>query len=142
MGHHQVTRSWFWGPVGRCAPLEQWLPAPGGRRQVQYFDKSRMEINQPDGDPTSPFYVTNGLLVVEMMSGQMQVGDTRFAPRQPAQINVAGDRDDPAAQRGGQGQHDDAEHVQPRPHRGDRPGGGERGDADQFQDVEQHGWSG
>ena len=26
----------------------------GGQRLVQYFDKSRMEINNPDGDPNEP----------------------------------------------------------------------------------------
>jgi hypothetical protein len=41
---------------------------------VQYFDKSRMEINNPNGDKNSPFYVTNGLLTVELMSGKIQVG--------------------------------------------------------------------
>ena len=47
------------------------LPAgPGGSRLVQYFDKSRMEINNPGGDPTEPWYVTNGLLVVEMIAGR------------------------------------------------------------------------
>ena len=44
---------------------------------MQYFDKSRMEINNPDGDKTSPFYVTNGLLTVELITGKMQVGDNR-----------------------------------------------------------------
>ena len=43
-------------------------------RLVQYFDKTRMEITDPNGDQNSIWYVTNGLLVVELMSGRMQIG--------------------------------------------------------------------
>ena len=38
--------------------------------------------------------MTNGLLVNEMITGDMQTGDTRFEDRQPASVNVAGDPDD------------------------------------------------
>ncbi len=62
---------------------------------MQYFDKSRMELTHPEGDPNSVWYVTNGLLVNELISGRMQVGDTAFEQQAPAQINVAGDLDDP-----------------------------------------------
>ena len=61
----------------------------------QYFDKSRMEITFPDGDRSSPFYVTNGLLVVELISGRLQTGDNSFEDRSPAIVNVAGDATDP-----------------------------------------------
>ena len=92
-----VGRSWFWGPQANTATVEFYRDAPGGQRLVQYFDKSRMEINNPAGDPNSPFFVTNGLLVVEMISGQMQVGDNTYEPRDPANVNVSGDFDDPNA---------------------------------------------
>src|SRR5438105_4917404 len=58
----QANRSWFWGPVAHNATQEQWLESPGGQRLVQYFDKSRMEINDPNADQNSVFFVTNGLL--------------------------------------------------------------------------------
>lgn len=58
-----------------------------GKRLVQYFDKGRMELTTP-GAP-----VTSGLLVREMISGRMQVGDTAFETRAPARISVAGDPD-------------------------------------------------
>src|SRR5690606_19891001 len=67
----------------------------GGTREVQYFDKSRMEITNPGGDPSSPWYVTNGLLVVELVTGKLQLGDATFEQHNPAQGNVAGDQDDP-----------------------------------------------
>jgi hypothetical protein len=86
-----AKRSWLWGPQARDNRTEPLVESPGGKRQVRYFDKSRMEINDPNGDPKSPWFVTNGLLVVEMISGHMQVGYNTFEPRQPAQIPVAGD---------------------------------------------------
>src|SRR5262249_46836223 len=71
-----VQRTWFWGPQpDGPGVMEDYAEGVGGKRLVQYFDKSRMEINDPNADPTSPFYVTNGLLTVELISGRMQVGD-------------------------------------------------------------------
>ncbi len=91
-----VARTWIWGPEGNTGAIEEaYAEAPEGLRTVQYFDKSRMEINDPGGDPGSPFYVTNGLLVVELMTGQMQTGSNQFAPHSPAAVNVAGDAGDP-----------------------------------------------
>ncbi|HYI16239.1 MAG TPA: hypothetical protein VEX37_12660, partial [Thermomicrobiales bacterium] len=91
-----ISRTWIWGPAANTGVIEEdYAEAPGGTRQVQYYDKSRMELNDPSGDPTSPFYVTNGLLVIELMSGQLQLGDSQFERHPPAQVNVAGDPDDP-----------------------------------------------
>ena len=53
-----------------------------------------MEVTDPLDDRGAQWYVTNGLLVTEMISGLLQLGDSHFQPRQPAQINVAGDPDD------------------------------------------------
>jgi hypothetical protein len=53
-----------------------------------------MEINNPNGNRQDPFFVTNGLLVKELISGQLQTGDNRFESRSPADIGVAGDIDD------------------------------------------------
>ncbi|HET9496651.1 MAG TPA: hypothetical protein VFR15_20680 [Chloroflexia bacterium] len=91
----QVQRSWYWGPAPNSAALfEEYLEGPGGTRLVQYFDKSRMEINNPSGDPNSPFFVTNGLLTVELISGKMQTGNSAFTDRYPADIPLASDPDD------------------------------------------------
>src|SRR4051794_3394916 len=90
----QAARTWFWGPAAGKALLEDYAESPGGQRQVQYFDKSRMEINNPGGDTRSPFYVTNGLLTVELMSGRQSVGDSATIPRYPAQIGMTGDGND------------------------------------------------
>jgi glucose/arabinose dehydrogenase len=90
-----VNRSWMWGPHGMfCAGFEPYADAEGGQRIVQYFDKSRMEINNPGGDPTSIWYVTNGLLVKEMVTGAIQTGNDSFQQHGRSNLNVAGDLDD------------------------------------------------
>src|SRR5207249_6881474 len=53
----RVSRTWFWGP-GPNTPglLEQYNESPLGNklRLVQYFDKSRMEVNNPAADQSQP----------------------------------------------------------------------------------------
>jgi hypothetical protein len=92
-----VKRPWVWGPVPGRSVAEPFAGLPGNSHLVQYFDKGRMEINDPNGDPDDPFYVTNGLLAVELISGQMQTGLSTFESRSPASINLASDADDPSA---------------------------------------------
>lgn len=91
----RAERTWMWGPQAYTPELtEEYLESPGAERQVQYFDKSRMEINNPRADSSAVWYVTNGLLVTELITGRMQIGDNTFAQREPAELNVAGDWDD------------------------------------------------
>ena len=89
-----VARSWTWGPAPGAAKREAYAEGQGGVRLVQYFDKGRMEINNPTADPASPFYVTSGLLTVELISGRMQTGNNQFEIHAPVLIPLAGDRDD------------------------------------------------
>lgn len=85
----------FWGPLAtaRNGQIEQYaegsVNGQPGNRLVQYFDKARMEQTNTDRP------VTNGLLTVELKSGQLQLGDTSFQPRNPAFIGIAGDQDVP-----------------------------------------------
>ena len=91
-----VARTWIWGPLTTAwGETEDYVEGVDGRRDVLYFDKARMEITDPTGDPDDLWHVTNGLLVVEMISGQMQMGDNSFVNHGAAQVNVAGDPDDP-----------------------------------------------
>ncbi len=91
----ELSRSYLWGPEPFTAGVQEpYAQSPGGKRLVQYLDKSRMEITNPQGDRFSPYFVTNGLLVRELVTGQLQVGDAQFESRQPASIGVAGDADD------------------------------------------------
>jgi hypothetical protein len=92
--------SWVWGPFAWAERYEPYKEGPGGVRYVRYYDKARMELSQPDADPAAPWYVTNGLLVVEMVNGKVQEGDDpsravcplgRAASGCPAYVPVAGD---------------------------------------------------
>jgi hypothetical protein len=100
----QIARSWLWGPNTFYAGFEDYAGAsggygqPAGNRLVFYFDKSRMEINNLNGDRLSKWFITNGLLVKELISGKRATGDFTSTPYLPAsQIPVAGD-EDPSAQ--------------------------------------------
>ncbi|MDQ6694758.1 MAG: molybdopterin-dependent oxidoreductase [Chloroflexota bacterium] len=92
-----VKRSFYWGPAPRDAQQEAYAEGAEGKRLVQYFDKSRMEINNPSGNKNDPFYVTNGLLTVELITGRMQVGNNTYTDRYPAEIPLASDSDDATA---------------------------------------------
>src|SRR5690606_25965302 len=87
-----VTRSWLWGPAPLDAVVtERYVDAPGGARRVQYFDKGRMELTDPQGDPTSPWYVTSGLLTRELISGRVQIGDGTFLNGHGAEVRRGGE---------------------------------------------------
>ncbi|RIK46261.1 MAG: hypothetical protein DCC58_03790 [Chloroflexi bacterium] len=90
-----VARTWVWGAALSTGAGETYDDSPGGVRLVQYFEKSRMEISNPDDDPSDIWYVTNGLLARELITGQLQVGDNRHIALTPARVNIAGDPDDP-----------------------------------------------
>jgi hypothetical protein len=84
--------SWVWGPEPFTPLLmEAYAQSPSGRRAVQYFDKSRMELSDPNGNPNDPWFVTNGLLVNELITGQVQTGANKFIPLDAAKIPIAGD---------------------------------------------------
>jgi hypothetical protein len=92
----RVSRTWMWGPEAfEPARREVYAEGHNGSREVQYFDKARMEITTDQSVPyESIWFVTNGLLVTELMTGQMQVGNTQFETHLPANVPVAGDPDD------------------------------------------------
>jgi hypothetical protein len=98
----RVDRSWYWGPHPNTPGILETLtdaPSGTGQRLVQYFDKSRMELNNPAGNPNDPFYVTNGLLTVELIGGCIQT-DTKSPcgeVRYPAEIPMSGDNGDQLA---------------------------------------------
>ncbi|MCA1668857.1 MAG: CAP domain-containing protein [Thermomicrobia bacterium] len=81
----RVTRSWLYGPDAVTTRMEPYAESPAGMRTVFYFDKARMELTTPTSG------VSNGLLVTEMVSGGVQVGNSAFASYHPAAIPVAGD---------------------------------------------------
>ena len=89
-----VDRTWIWGQEPFETTVESYDETQHGTRFVAYYDKSRMEVSDPHEDRGQQWYVTNGLLVMELITGNMQVGDNRFDPRGAATVNIAGDLDD------------------------------------------------
>jgi glucose/arabinose dehydrogenase len=90
-----LKASWVWGPVPRVNRNEDYKQSPNGQRLVQYFDKGRMEINDPAANRNSEWYVTSGLLTRELVSGRLQTGDESYENRSPANVPVGGDLDSP-----------------------------------------------
>ena len=88
-----TQRTWLWGPEAFTGELvESYAEAHNHGRTVQYFDKARMEINHDINVPSeSPWFVTNGLLVTELATGRLQLGDTTFEQRTPSNRRIAGD---------------------------------------------------
>jgi|GEM_PF-1191267 len=88
-----VSRSWYWGPAPFAITSEGYSQAPNLTRKVQYWDKSRMEITYPDSNQDNKWYVTNGLLVRELVSGRLQGGDAADDGYYigPANVPISGD---------------------------------------------------
>jgi outer membrane protein assembly factor BamB len=89
VGTAGVSRPFTWGPSIPDAPnamFEPYAESPGGQRQVQYFDKARMELNNP-----ATGIVTAGLVVRDLVAGLRQDGDNTFANFPPSKTQVAGD---------------------------------------------------
>lgn len=84
-------RSWYWGPQPWFDYAEFYRQGVNGLRTVQYFDKARMEINNPN-DRSFQGGMTNGLLVVELVSGHQKKGNDPYDydARSPADVPVAG----------------------------------------------------
>ncbi|HEY1013661.1 MAG TPA: hypothetical protein VGE07_13200 [Herpetosiphonaceae bacterium] len=92
----EASRSWTWGPKGVyrrewTSVSEEFRDSPGGNRQVVYFDKARMEITDPAADARSPWFISTGLLPIELITGRLQVGFDDFRQRAPAAISAIGD---------------------------------------------------
>ncbi|MDQ2807622.1 MAG: sortase [Chloroflexota bacterium] len=86
-----AQRSWLWGAAPFARVSEPFAGAPGGSRVVEYYDKARMEVANPAADRNSPWFVTNGLLVKELISGLVAVGPTETELHPPSTQPVVGD---------------------------------------------------
>jgi hypothetical protein len=87
-----VDRTWLWGAAAWTGAFqESYIEGADGARTVQYFEKGRMEAASSSNASDELWSVTSGLLVVELATGNLQIGDAAFTQLAPAQINVAGD---------------------------------------------------
>jgi hypothetical protein len=73
------TRPYIWGFQPLVPIIDEPLVGITGLRSVVYWDKGRMEINDTKA-PYDTYYVSNGRLVSEMVTGRVQVG---IKPDQP-----------------------------------------------------------
>ncbi|MDQ3929952.1 MAG: hypothetical protein M3328_12510, partial [Chloroflexota bacterium] len=87
----RVSRPWMWGPGPFYTDYEPFVDTPGASHLVQYFDKGRLEVNDPGADPSSPWFVTSGRLVSEMVAGEAEAGGGQMYRIGPANVPVAGD---------------------------------------------------
>ena len=83
----QAGRSWFWGPQPRTRHAGAVLEAAGRPAPGAVFRQEPHGDQRSQRRPEQPFYVTNGLLTVELISGNMQIGASAYSPRYPACIN-------------------------------------------------------
>ena len=74
-GRRAADASWLWGPRPWWQTQERYQQSSKQLRWVRYYDKTRMEVTDPLLPPASEWFVTNGLLVAEMVSGAVQTGD-------------------------------------------------------------------
>lgn len=88
----QANRTWFWGPAPITEGLyEPYLESPDNQRLVQYIDKARFELTNPDADPNNAWFVSTGLLTRELISGSVQVGHSSYEQHEPSDRAMAGD---------------------------------------------------
>ncbi|MCC6625840.1 MAG: hypothetical protein IT340_00435 [Chloroflexi bacterium] len=82
------------GPAVWSAPLleraEDDPDAVGGRRLVRYYPEGRMDLTDPQSGASG---VTYGRLVVELVTGDLAVGDSYRRRYAGADLPVVGDRD-------------------------------------------------
>lgn len=89
-----TSRTWLWGPGSNTGLIqEEYAESPDGFRDVQYFDKSRMEMPWNEANSDSPWFITQGLLARELMTGALQLGDNTLEYHEPSQRPAAGDPD-------------------------------------------------
>lgn len=86
-----IKRAWMWGPGPFYTDYEPLSGSPQGNHLVQYFDKGRLEVNDPEADQSSPWYVTSGLLVKELVAGKAETGNGQWYNIGPANVAVTGD---------------------------------------------------
>ncbi len=74
-GQRSAEQSWLWGPQRLWQTQERYAESPRQLRWVRYYAKARMEISDPSLAPKSPWYISNGLLVIELVTGRLQIGN-------------------------------------------------------------------
>lgn len=87
----ESARGWLWGPAALAVSTEHYDDSPTRTRQMVWYDKGRLDINDPNGDPTSIWYASGAQLVTELVSGALQFGADEWVRRDAAEIAITGD---------------------------------------------------
>lgn len=91
----EVQRAWAFGPEPIAAAYEYYPQSPTNFRKIVYYDKGRLDLINPQAPPGSIWMVTGALLTTEMITGQIQLGENEFVDREPAEIPLVGDLEQP-----------------------------------------------
>ena len=89
-----VQRPWSWGPAPLAMTVDH-VPGVGERRSV-WFDKGRIDINDPTGDRSSIWYATGAPLVTELLAGAIRINEQTWVDRDDALMPIAGDMAQPS----------------------------------------------
>lgn len=88
----EVSGAWIWGPEPLAASIEYYPESPTDYREMVYYDKGRLDLLNPELPPGSTWLVSGALLISEMLSGRVQLAETKFVRRElPDDIQLVGD---------------------------------------------------
>ena len=90
-----AQRAWAFGPEPIAAAYEYYPQSPTSFREIVYYDKGRLDLLNPQAPPGSIWMVSGALLASELLSGRIQLGEEQFVEREPADIALVGDLDQP-----------------------------------------------
>lgn len=90
-----VQRAWAYGPEPIAAAYEYYPQSPTKFRKLVYYDKGRLDLVNPQSPLGSIWMVSGALLTTELLSGYVQLGEDEFVQREPADIPLVGDLEQP-----------------------------------------------
>ena len=95
IANRSVERAWAFGPEPIAAAYEYYPQSPTKFRKVVYYDKGRLDMLNPQAPDGSIWMVSGALLATELLSGRIQLGESEFVSRRPAEIPLVGDFEQP-----------------------------------------------
>jgi len=96
LANGSVQRGWAYGPEPIAAAYEYYPQSPTRFRKLVYYDKGRLDLLNPQSPTGSIWMVSGALLATELLSGRIQLGEDEFVTREPAEIALVGDLEQPS----------------------------------------------
>ena len=94
----QADRSWVWGPAAISDVMVE--PSAGDRsavREIQYFEKGRIEVRSSDAADSEVEILQGAPLVLDLIDGTASNRTASLVDLSPAEIPIAGDEDSPGS---------------------------------------------